>query len=125
MEIQELVDLGKSKGFLLSDEVRTALSSGAKSYNFNKVLKLLNNSGIDVVDSVKSQSEETKSTKKPMQKMKRPLTLTSESINDPAHLYLREMGIVPLLTKKGEVKLAKQIERGQKKFSRLSPVPHS
>ena len=123
-EIQELVDLGKSKGFLLSDEVRTALSSGAKSYNFNKVLKLLNNSGIDVVDSVKSQSAKKKSTKQPTQKMKRPLTLTSESINDPAHLYLREMGIVPLLTKKGEVELAKQIERGQKKvFQAFSRSP--
>lgn len=123
-KIQELVDLGKSKGFLLSDEVHTALSSDVKSYDLKKVLKLLNNSGIDVIDSVKSQSEKTKLTKKPTQKMKRPPTSTLESINDPAHLYLREMGTVPLLTKKGEVKLAKQIERGQRKvFKTFSRSP--
>src|SRR4029078_777716 len=37
-----------------------------------------------------------------------------EKINDPVRLYLREMGTVPLLTREGEVEIARRIERGQK-----------
>ena len=36
-----------------------------------------------------------------------------ETTSDPAHIYLREMGVVPLLTREGEVDIAKRIERGQ------------
>jgi hypothetical protein len=37
-----------------------------------------------------------------------------ETTSDPARIYLREMGVVPLLTREGEVDIAKRIERGQR-----------
>jgi RNA polymerase primary sigma factor len=41
-----------------------------------------------------------------------------ETIKDPARIYLREMGVVPLLTREGEVDIAKRIERGQRRVLR-------
>src|SRR5207237_2205079 len=48
-----------------------------------------------------------------------------EKTNDPVRLYLREMGVVPLLTREGEVAIAKRIERGQIKTQKAiarSPI---
>jgi DNA-directed RNA polymerase sigma subunit (sigma70/sigma32) len=41
------------------------------------------------------------------------ITKSSKKTNDPVRMYLREMGTVPLLTREGEVAIAKRIERGQ------------
>ena len=47
-----------------------------------------------------------------------------DKTNDPVRMYLREMGTVPLLTREGEVEIAKRIERGQMKvFKALSRSP--
>ena len=114
-KIQELVGLGRSKGVLLLDEVRTAMPTGVESRDFQQVLKLLRDSGVEVVDSAESQPQETKASTKPARGSGVSQTAAFESGNDPTHLYLREMGTVPLLTRQGEVQLAKQIERGQRK----------
>lgn len=114
-KIQELIGLGRSKGVLLLDEVRTAMPSGVESRDFQQVLELLRDSGVEVVDSAESQPQETKTSTKPTRGSGVSQTAAFESGNDPTHLYLREMGTVPLLTRQGEVQLAKQIERGQRK----------
>ncbi len=114
-KIQELVGLGRSKGVLLLDEVRTAMPSGVESRDFQQVLELLRDSGVEVVDSAESQPQETKTSTRPERGSGVSQTAAFESGNDPTHLYLREMGTVPLLTRQGEVQLAKQIERGQRK----------
>ena len=44
---------------------------------------------------------------------------SSEQTQDPVWMYLREMGVVPLLTRQGEVRLAKRIERGQWKVRKV------
>ncbi|MEE8161815.1 MAG: sigma-70 factor domain-containing protein, partial [Acidobacteriota bacterium] len=114
-KIQELIGLGRSKGSLLFDEVRTALPSGVESRDFNQVLELLRDSGIEVVDSAGSQPHEMKTSTRPARESGVSQTAAFESGTDPTHLYLREMGTVPLLTRQGEVQLAKQIKRGQRK----------
>ncbi len=114
-KIQELVGLGRSKGVLLLDEVRSAMPSGVESRDFQQVLELLRDSGVEVVDSAESQPQETKTSTRPARGSGVSQTAAFESGNDPTHLYLREMGTVPLLTRQGEVQLAKQIERGQRK----------
>ena len=114
-KIQELIGLGRSKGVLLLDEVRTAMPSAVESRDFQQVLELLRDSGVEVVDSAESQPQETKTSTKPTRGSGVSQTAAFESGNDPTHLYLREMGTVPLLTRQGEVQLAKQIERGQRK----------
>ena len=114
-KIQELIGLGRSKGVLLLDEVRTALPSSVESRDFQQVLELLRDSGIEVVDSAGARPHDTKTPTRPARESRGSQTAAFESSNDPTHLYLREMGTVPLLTRQGEVQLAKQIERGQRK----------
>ncbi len=91
------------------------MPSGVESRDFQQVLELLRDSGVEVVDSAESQPQETKTSTRPERESGVSQTAAFESSNDPTHLYLREMGTVPLLTRQGEVQLAKQIERGQRK----------
>ena len=116
--VRELINLGKEKGYLLYDEVNDALPDDIhSSEDLDSIFYLFGNAGIEVIDSEhqfeavqkkirpkrESEGEETETTTEPLDKT-----------NDPVRMYLREMGTVPLLTREGEVEIAKRIEKGQK-----------
>ena len=104
------MDAGKEKGYVLYDEVSELLPDDIPpGPELDDLLVNLDGAGVEIL-------EEPKLGKNGEQEELAELDLTQEftdKTNDPVRMYLREMGTVPLLTREGEIELAKRIERGQ------------
>jgi RNA polymerase primary sigma factor len=118
-EVRELIVLGKERGYLLYDEVNDLLSEGVcSSDELDSVFSLFGSTGIEVIDTEQEFNEGIKDDERDENNgddgvsQSGPLIL--DKTNDPARLYIREMGAVPLLSREGEVEIAKRIEHGQK-----------
>ena len=133
-QVNKLISLGKEKGYLLYDEVNDLLPSDVHSAeDLSDLLSMFDSEGIEVVDSPRGKSVESIALDKPDdlkgdeagEDVELDLTPGAlDKTNDPVRMYLREMGTVPLLTREGEVEIAKRIERGQVKvFKALSRSP--
>src|SRR4249920_3810989 len=94
-EVRQLINIGKEKGYLLYDEVNELLPSEITSSDeLDDLFNTFGSAGIEDIE----------------------LDLTPGALdktNDPVRMYLREMGTVPLLTREGEVEIARRIERGK------------
>ena len=114
-EIRQLIIIGKEKGYLLYDEVNEALPADLTSPDeLDDLFSMFANAGIEVVDSEQKYREEKLLDRTSEGSEVLDLTPgTIDKTNDPVRMYLREMGTVPLLTREGEVKIAKRIERGK------------
>jgi RNA polymerase primary sigma factor len=121
-QVSKLITLGKEKGYLLYDEVNDLLPSDVHSAeDLDDLLSMFDSAGIEVLESPKPKSADKISLEKEEGKSEEAsedldLDLTPGALdktNDPVRMYLREMGTVPLLTREGEVEIAKRIERGQ------------
>src|SRR6201984_1843070 len=123
-QVRQLIAMGKERGYLLYDEVNDILPAEVhSSEEIDDLLSTFERYGIDVYEDLSSAKAalaagETEGTEP---KEEQPgaedgdLDLspgTLEKTNDPVRMYLREMGTVPLLTREGEVAIAKRIERG-------------
>ncbi len=104
------MDAGKEKGYVLYDEVSELLPEDISSGpELDELLVNLDGAGVEILEEPK------------LGKIEDAEELTeldlgqdfSDKTNDPVRMYLREMGTVPLLTREGEIDLAKRIERGQ------------
>ena len=127
--------MGKEKAFLTYDDINQELPEGLVSPDdIEDIFATLGAEGIAISDSeekfLETAAAAANADKKldeiPEEELELDLSPgTLDKTNDPVRLYLREMGIVPLLTREGEVAIAKRIERGkiraQKAISR-SPV---
>ena len=115
-EVRQLIQIGKEKGYLLYDEVNEILPPDiTTSDELDELFTTFGNAGIEVVDSEQKYREE-KLLDRRSEGSEIELDLTPSAIdktNDPVRMYLREMGTVPLLTREGEVAIAKRIERGK------------
>jgi RNA polymerase primary sigma factor len=119
--------MGKERGYLLYDEVNDILPPEVhSSEEIDDLLSTFERYGIDVYEDLSSAkaalaaadaAEPTEvAAKEEPSSEDGDLDLTPgtlEKTNDPVRMYLREMGTVPLLTREGEVAIAKRIERGQ------------
>ena len=118
--VRELINLGKEKGYLLYDEVNDVLPDDiTSSEDLDSIFYLFGDAGIEVIDSEQQLegAEKKAHAKEGLGEEEQDLELSAETLdktNDPVRMYLREMGTVPLLTRDGEVEIAKRIERGQK-----------
>jgi RNA polymerase primary sigma factor len=115
-EIQQLITLGKEKGYLLYDEVNELLPADiTSSEELDDLFSTFGSAGIEVVDSEKTYRDEQRGGPEgPEPEGDLDLTPgTLDKTNDPVRMYLREMGTVPLLTREGEVAIAKRIEQGK------------
>ena len=116
-QVMELIQLGKQKGYLLYDEVNELLPSEVtNSDEIEDILATFGTAGIEIVEERPKVLEEGLEGKVDEVVEEAELDLTPgalEKTNDPVRMYLREMGTVPLLTREGEVEIAKRIERGQ------------
>jgi RNA polymerase primary sigma factor len=112
-EVRQLISIGKEKGYLLYDEVNELLRSDITSSDeLDDLFSTFGSAGIEVVDSEQKYRED----KQGEAGDELELDLTPgvlDKTNDPVRMYLREMGTVPLLTREGEVEIAKRIERGK------------
>jgi len=115
-EVRQLIQIGKEKGYLLYDEVNEMLPSEiTSSEDLDDLFNAFGTAGIEVVDSDKAYRGE-KDFDRDGAEEGQELDLTPGALdktNDPVRMYLREMGTVPLLTREGEVAIAKRIERGK------------
>ena len=122
--VQKLIDIGKEKGYLLYDEVSDLLPPeiAASAEDLDDLFSAFGTAGIEVIttddqnfaalDEIPGEKKfDTEATEEGVELDLTPGTL--EKANDPVRMYLREMGTVPLLTRAGEVEIAKRIERGQ------------
>jgi RNA polymerase primary sigma factor len=115
-EVRQLINVGKEKGYLLYDEVNEMLPSEiTSSEDLDDLFNAFGSAGIEVVDSDKAYRGD-KDFDRDSSGDEPELDLTPGALdktNDPVRMYLREMGTVPLLTREGEVAIAKRIERGK------------
>ncbi|HET9923926.1 MAG TPA: RNA polymerase sigma factor RpoD [Methylomirabilota bacterium] len=123
-ELDKLIAKGKQKGFLTYDEVNDALPSDLVTLDqLDDIMLLFGSMDIELVDSTKAArlpSEMAAQAADPEPDDEEPeprrIDLTPGPVGrteDPVRLYLREMGKVALLTREGEITLAKRIEEGK------------
>src|SRR5512140_2364055 len=111
-EVRQLISIGKEKGYLLYDEVNDLLRSDITSPDeLDDLFNTFGTAGIEVVDSEQKYREDKQEAGEELELDLTPGAL--DKTNDPVRMYLREMGTVPLLTREGEVEIAKRIERGK------------
>jgi RNA polymerase primary sigma factor len=126
-QVRQLITMGKERGYLLYDEVNDILPAEVHSSDeIDDLLSTFERYGIDVYEdaprkrvnggengeTLEAPELESKEDELPEEDLDlSPGAL--EKTNDPVRMYLREMGTVPLLTREGEVAIAKRIERGQ------------
>ena len=125
-ELKELIALGKDRGFLTYDEVNTRLPTDLfSSEQIDDVLIMFNDLDIEIVDS----EEEYRVQLDRQKEEEEEEVIDPGSIgktNDPVRMYLREMGAVSLLTREGEVEIAKRIEKGnQEVLKAVMSVPYT
>jgi RNA polymerase primary sigma factor len=121
--MDRLVALGRRKKFLSFDELNKEIPNKMMSPDdIEDVLNRLEGANISVADSDAQLLEQAATLAldddEPVDEDDLDLDLSAGTLdksNDPVRLYLREMGIVPLLTRQGEVTIAQRIERGQMK----------
>jgi len=117
-DIKKLVDAGKEKGYLTYDQVNDLIPHDVHSpEDLDDLLTTIGTQGIDVLEGPKLPSaalDKKFEDNEEGEDVELDLTPGAlEKTNDPVRMYLREMGTVPLLTREGEVEIAKRIERGQ------------
>src|SRR4051812_35486444 len=131
--MERLLELGGDKKYLTFDDLNRELPDNVVSPDdIEDVLQKLEGSNIPVADSEERLLEQVASnvSEDEEEALDEDIELdlsagALEKTNDPVRLYLREMGVVPLLTREGEVAIAKRIERGQLKTQKAiarSPI---
>jgi len=118
-EFKKLITLGEEKGFLTYDDVNDLLPSDViSSDQIDDIIMLFGEKNIDIIDTDKGEKLVVKkpTDERPDGKGEDLISLLPAvgKTGDPVKMYLREMGMVPLLSREGEVEIAKKIEEGAK-----------
>jgi len=139
-EFNDLLEVGKEKGYLTYDEINQSLPDDTTPEELDELYQAMSNLGVELIDDAgkinlgdesAGEQEKSSSPASPLQTGSDDMfNLGSENkreeieidlspsaldrTNDPVRMYLKEMGNVPLLTRQKEVILSKQIERGKK-----------
>ncbi len=114
-DIQKLIEAGKEKGYLTYNEVNDLIPGDLHSPDdLDDLITTIGTQGIDILEGGPKFGADKFDEGEEGEDVELDLTPgTLEKTNDPVRMYLREMGTVPLLTREGEVEIAKRIERGQ------------
>jgi RNA polymerase primary sigma factor len=119
-DLRRLISIGKEKGYLTYDEVNSVLPDDlVSSEKIDDMMMIFDEMDIEIVDS----SQKAKALKEKLEKEAESIDgdagvmrLEEDAggrVTDPVKMYLREMGMVCLLTREGEVQIAKRIEQGE------------
>jgi len=124
-EVQQLIDLGKEKGFLTYEEVNDILPADmVSSEQIEDVMSMFGEMDIEVVESeqkatsTKEKPQDSSSSDDSEEEPEFDTDVMGRT-SDPVRMYLREMGQVSLLTREGEVEIAKRIEEGEALVARV------
>ncbi|OGW51155.1 MAG: RNA polymerase sigma factor RpoD [Nitrospirae bacterium RBG_19FT_COMBO_58_9] len=143
-EVKKLISIGKEKGFLTYDELNSTLPAEVvSSEQFGSIMTMFGEMDIEIVDAPEGErikkardteeaSEESEDSDadaegsggagagEESEKEEKEIDLTPGALSrtdDPVRLYLKEMGSVALLSREGEIEIAKRIEEGKKDIS--------
>jgi RNA polymerase primary sigma factor len=118
-DLQKLISRGRNKGYLTYEEINKTISSEVTTERMDDMIMVLEEMDIQLVDDETKlklkagdadgdgdSDDDTEGTE---------LTAEEGRVSDPVKMYLREMGLVSLLTREGEVEIAKRIEKGERK----------
>ena len=115
---QHLIAMGKERGYVLYDDVSEVLPDDpAPGAELDDLLAGLDAAGVDLLEEPKAEFNKKAEDAEEFS----DLDVTQEAsdkTNDPVRMYLREMGTVALLTRDGEIELARRIEKGQNRVIR-------
>ncbi|MFQ5959125.1 MAG: RNA polymerase sigma factor RpoD, partial [Alphaproteobacteria bacterium] len=115
--VKKLVARGKERGYVTYDELNAALPPDqVSSEQIEDTMAMLNEMGVNVVDGDDSDDSSAPDDKGDKETAPTPVPAASEdagSTDDPVRMYLREMGSVELLSREGEIAIAKRIEAGR------------
>ena len=108
-DISQLISKGRKQGFLLFEEIdKTFQDEMEAEESFDDFLSSIDDYGIKILDTKQKEIV-------PKRRKSELVTLQGlERTTDPVKLYLREMGNISLLTREGEIAIAREIERGEK-----------
>ena len=119
-DVRQLSEIGKEKGYFLYDEINELLPAEITSSDeLDELFAAFGNAGIEVVDSEQKYREAKLRDRRREGAEEVELDLTPGTIDktdDPVRLYLRDMGAVELLSREGEIAIAKRIEAGREKM---------
>ena len=115
--VKKLVQRGKERGFVTYDEINAALPSDQMSAEeIEDTLAMLSELGINVVEGEESEDNNTKTEEVAERFEAKANDEDLGRTDDPVRMYLREMGSVELLSREGEIAIAKRIEAGREKM---------
>jgi len=125
INLKRLIDNGKNKGYITFEELNDDLSEDfvSSEEHIDELMMMFEELDIMVIDeAAKNKIEKAKDDKKKQLEEEEKadetsldLTDASSRVSDPVKMYLKEMGRISLLTREGEVEIAKRIEEGEKK----------
>jgi len=121
-----LIDIGKDKGYITYEELNDDLPSDIVSSEYiDDLMMMFEELDIMVIDEAsKEEIEKSKKIRKKKQKalekekFRAEISDSTARVSDPVKMYLKEMGCISLLTREGEVEIAKRIEAGEKEALR-------
>ncbi|HUK55367.1 MAG TPA: RNA polymerase sigma factor RpoD [Nitrospiria bacterium] len=137
-EVKQLISLGKEKGYLTYDELNNALPADmVSSEQIDNLMMMFGEMDIEIIDTpeeeryqkMMTEPEEGRTEFKGLEEGEeegeeeekvKEIDLTPGVLSrtaDPVRLYLKEMGSVPLLSREGEIEIAKKIEEGEKEVA--------
>jgi RNA polymerase primary sigma factor len=137
-EVKQLISLGKEKGYLTYDELNNALPADmVSSEQIDNLMMMFGEMDIEIIDTpeeeryqkMMAEPEEEREEFKVLAEVEeeveeeekvKEIDLTPGVLSrtaDPVRLYLKEMGSVPLLSREGEIEIAKKIEEGEKEVA--------
>ena len=120
-EVKKLILLGEEKGFLTFDDINDMLPSDVLLDQIDDIMMLFGEKNIDIIDAEKDDKTATHKVAEEVDDLKEAdaqlLSIsTLGKTSDPVKMYLREMGLVSLLSREEEVEIAKKIEEGEKRI---------
>jgi RNA polymerase primary sigma factor len=120
-EVKKLITMGEEKGFLTYDDVNEILPSDVTSpEEIDDIIMLFGEKNIEIIDTEKGEKIVLKKTAEEIGEVKEEeeelssFLATAGKTGDPVKMYLREMGVVSLLNREGEIEIAKKIEEGER-----------
>ena len=118
--LRELVDKGKEQGFLTYEDINSMLPEDISDPDqVEETIQMLINIGVEVQERRQGVAGEEETAPETVPDTRTTLTTVESEIGrttDPVRLYMREMGTVDLLTREGEIKIAKRIEEGYREL---------
>jgi RNA polymerase primary sigma factor len=126
--VKKMIKLAKKRGYVTYEQINAVLpSEEVTSEQIEDILSMLNDMGINTVEQEEADNDEEKPAEEPeeeesdgelVETTQKAVTETKKSepgerTDDPVRMYLREMGSVELLSREGEIAIAKRIEAGR------------